>query len=266
MDSRGFLGLVDGGDGQHWSMKVTPELCAAGEFLFGGCGLAAAVAAMEDATGRTAIWATAQYLAYARPGELLDIDVTMAVTGHQMSQARAICRVGEREILTVNAALGHRPFPVSGQFEHMPAAPPPYECPPRPMRFEPAGTIAGRMEQRAVTFRSFDQLDGLANDGHTVMWMRLPDVIQGVDASALAVLGDFVPLGIGQALGIRGSGNSLDNTLRVVDLVPTDWVLLDIRIHGVARGFGHGTVNMFAEDGTLLAVASQSSIVRMWRS
>ena len=62
----------------------------------------------------------------------------------------------------------------------------------------------------------------------------------------------------------EGGGNSLDNTLRIVDLVPTDWVLMDIRIHAVERGFGHGLVHMFAEDGTLLATASQSCIVRYW--
>ena len=48
-------------------------------------------------------------------------------------------------------------------------------------------------------------------------------------------------------------------------LVPTDWVLLDIHAHAVERGFGHGLVHMFAEDGTLLATASQSCIVRYWR-
>jgi acyl-CoA thioesterase len=79
------------------------------------------------------------------------------------------------------------------------------------------------------------------------------------------VLGDFVPMGVGQALGVRGGGNSLDNTLRVVHLVPTEWVLLDIRVHAVERGFGHGLVHMFAQDGTLLATASQSCIVRFWK-
>jgi acyl-CoA thioesterase len=53
--------------------------------------------------------------------------------------------------------------------------------------------------------------------------------------------------------------------LRVMNLVPTTWVLLDIRVQGVARGFGHGLVHMFAEDGTLMATASQSCIVRMWK-
>ncbi len=47
--------------------------------------------------------------------------------------------------------------------------------------------------------------------------------------------------------------------------MPTDWVLLDIRVHAVERGFGHGLVHMFAEDGTLLATASQSCIVRYWQ-
>jgi acyl-CoA thioesterase len=109
-------------------------------------------------------------------------------------------------------------------------------------------------------------LDGSLSDGQTIMWARLPDVIEGVDAMALAIMGDFVPSGVGQALGVRGGGNSLDNTLRVMHLVPTDWVLLDIRVHGVQRGFGHGLTHMFAEDGTLLATASQSCIVRFRRS
>jgi acyl-CoA thioesterase len=90
-------------------------------------------------------------------------------------------------------------------------------------------------------------------------------VLEGVDVATLAVLGDFVPMGVGQSLGVRGGGNSLDNTLRVARLVPTEWVLLDIRLHAVERGFGHGLVHMFAEDGTLLATASQSCIVRFWK-
>ena len=46
----------------------------------------------------------------------------------------------------------------------------------------------------------------------------------------LAIIGDFVPFGISQALGVRAGGNSLDNTLRVARRVPTDWVLADIRV------------------------------------
>jgi acyl-CoA thioesterase len=79
------------------------------------------------------------------------------------------------------------------------------------------------------------------------------------------MFGDFVPLGVGQALGVLGGGNSLDNTLRIVQLVPTKWVLVDIMIHAVERGFGHGSLKMYAEDGSLLAVASQTCIARLWK-
>ena len=70
---------------------------------------------------------------------------------------------------------------------------------------------------------------------------------------------------IGQSLGIRGGGNSLDNTLRVVKVVPTEWVLVDVRAEAVTRGFGHGHLYLWSEDGTLMATASQSCIVRFWK-
>ncbi len=265
MDTRSFLGLRQSHNPFRWSMEVTSGLSTHGGFLFGGCGLGAAIAAMEGTSGRSTIWATAQYLSYAKPGEVLDVDVTLAVEGHQMTQARAVCHVGNREILTVNAALGHRPMDAVGQWERMPDVPGPEGCGRRRHRLPVDGTINERLEQRLVKGRDLDELEGEPGDGQTLMWARIPDVIEGVDAATLAVLGDFLPMGVGQALGRRGGGNSLDNTLRVVHLVPTEWVLLDIRVHAVERGFGHGLVHMFAEDGTLLATASQSCIVRFWK-
>jgi acyl-CoA thioesterase len=185
------------------------------------------------------------------------------VTGNAITQARVIARVGEREIITVNAALGDRDFEYSGQFETMPDVGSPDDYPDWKHRFLVKGSIHDFMDERVVKVRAEKDLDGSPGDGQTIMWARLPEVIEGVDATTLGVLGDFVPRGVGQALGIRGGGNSLDNTLRVMNLVPTTWVLLDIRVHGVARGFGHGLVNMFAEDGTLMATASQSCIARI---
>jgi acyl-CoA thioesterase len=266
MDTRGFLDLQPSHNPYRWHLPVAPGLCTGGHFLFGGSGLAAAISAMEGTAGRPCVWATAQYLSYAKPGEVLDIDVTVAVEGNQITQARAVGHVGNREILTVNAALGMRPMPEAGQWETMPVdLPPPEDCPPRVSRLPVDGTINERLDLRIVRARDHGQLDGSLGDGRTLMWARIPEVIEGVDAAALAVLGDYVPMGVGQALGKVGGGNSLDNTLRVVRLVPTAWVLLDIRVHGVDHGFGHGLVHLFAEDGTLLATASQSCIVRFWK-
>ena len=262
MDSRAFLDLQASHNPFRWSLPVTHSLCTFGGFLFGGCGLGAAISALEQTSGRECVWATSQYLSYAKPGEVMDIDVILAVEGHQITQARAVCHVGNREILTVNAALGEREIPNSGQWERMPDVPSPSECNPREHRLPPDGSINDRLEQRMAKGRSHSKLDGTYGDGQVVLWARVPDVIEGVDATSLAILGDFVPMGVGQAMGIYGGGNSLDNTLRVARLVPTEWVLLDIRVHAVSRGFGHGLVHMFAEDGTLMATASQSCIVR----
>ncbi|MGA0863019.1 MAG: acyl-CoA thioesterase [Ilumatobacteraceae bacterium] len=265
MDSRSFLGLQATHNPYRWHLPVDMRLCTGGHFLYGGAGLGAAISALEGTTGRSLIWSTAQYLSYARPGEVMDIDVIVPVTGNAITQARVVAHVGEREILVVNAALGDRDFPHTGQWETAPAAPPPEECGEYQHRFLRRGTIHDHLEERVVKVRPLDDLDGTHNDGHTIMWTRLPSVIDGVDAAALGVLGDFVPRGVGQAVGIRGGGNSLDNTLRVVNLVPTTWVLIDIKVHGLARGFGHGLVHMYAEDGTLMATASQSCIARIHR-
>jgi acyl-CoA thioesterase len=99
--------------------------------------------------------------------------------------------------------------------------------------------------------------------GRSALWARIPELLDP-SAAALAILGDYVPFGIGQALGAFAGGNSLDNTLRVIRIVPTEWVLLDIQVDGIANGFGHGTVRLYAQDGTLMATASQSTIVRYW--
>jgi acyl-CoA thioesterase len=267
MDARAFLGLQPSHNPYRWHLPVTHGISTGGGFLFGGCGLGAAISALEGTSGRSCVWATAQYLSYAKPGEVMDIDVTIAVGGHQITQARAVGHVGNREILTVNAALGHRPIAHEGQWGGAPdGIPRPEDCPPRTLfRHQPENSINTRLELRIAKGRSWEDLDGSHGDGQTLAWARLPDMLEEVDAPALAILGDYVPMGVGQALGVLGGGNSLDNTLRTGQLVPTEWVLLDIRVDAVRHGFGQGTVHMWAEDGTLLAVASQSCIVRFWK-
>jgi acyl-CoA thioesterase len=116
---------------------------------------------------------------------------------------------------------------------------------------------------RLAAGRDFHDFDGTQGTGRSALWARLPEVLE-MSAATLAVLGDYVPFGVGQALGQMAGGTSLDNTLRVARLVPTEWVLLDIQVHTVQQGFGHGLVHLWAEDGTLLAIASQSCIVKFW--
>jgi acyl-CoA thioesterase len=264
MDARQFLGLEPTHNPHRWVLPVVPGVSTGGNFLFGGCGLGAAIEAMELTTERPVIWATAQYLSYARPPEMMDIDVTIAVHGRHTTQARAVGRVVDREILTVNAALGERSLDQVGQWEQMPDVPPPGVSPPRGYRHHQEDSLMQRLDVRMALGRDFPELDGTPGTGRSALWARMPDVLD-MSAAALAILGDYVPWGIGQALGAMAGGNSLDNTLRVCRLVPTEWVLLDVQVHAVHNGFGHGLVHLWAEDGTLLATASQSCIVRFWR-
>ncbi|MCB1038930.1 MAG: thioesterase family protein [Acidimicrobiales bacterium] len=264
MDARQFLGLEPSHNPYRWHLQVTQGLSTGGGFLFGGCGLGAAIAALEGTTGRPLVWATAQYLSYAQPPSVVDIDVTVAVDGRQSSQARAVGHVADREIFTVNAALGSRPLDIDAAYVSPLDVPRPEDCDPRPLRIPGEESIMSRLELRLARARAWGDLVGNpAEGGRSALWARIPDLLEP-SAATLAILGDYVPFGIGQALGAFAGGNSLDNTLRIRRIVPTEWILLDIQVDGIANGFGHGTVHLYAEDGTLMASASQSTIVRFW--
>jgi acyl-CoA thioesterase II len=263
MDARHWLGLEPTHNPMRWVLPVTPGISAAGSFLFGGCALGAAIAAMEAVSDRPVVWATAQYLSYAQPPSVVDVDVTIAAHGRHITQARAVGHVADTEILTVNAALGERDLDADGVWVQPPEVAAPETCPRRPPRFPGNDSVMDRLDMRLADARTWDEIDGNPMPGgRSAMWARMPDLLEVSSGAALAILGDYVPFGIGQALGRVGGGNSLDNTLRVYRLVPTEWVLIDIRIHAVAHGFGHGVVHLWAEDRSLLATASQSTIIR----
>ncbi|THD63307.1 acyl-CoA thioesterase domain-containing protein [Phenylobacterium sp.] len=250
----------------RWFMPLTPDVCVGRPdemFMFGGVGLASAIGAMERTTGRPLIWATAQYLSYAKPPSVVDLDVWVPAAGKYNSQARVIGHVGDKEIFTVNAALGARPSELSRQWLTMPKVPRPEDCEPGEHWRAAHYGLHSRMEVRvAKGHYGFDRQGAAEEDGRLLLWVR-PRERFAIDSSMLAIIADHVPSGIGNALGQNAGGNSLDNTLRIRRIVPTEWVLCDLRILGVHGGFGHGAMYLFAQDGELLATASQSLIVRV---
>ena len=239
-------------------------LCSGFGALFGGVALGSAIEVLERVTGRPLVWATAQYLEFAQPPSVVALDANEVVRGHSVSQARVLGRVDGSEIFTVLAALGRRESPWSGEWAIRPDVPPPGDSRPRPLPPHQVGTIGERLEMRLANATPMEELDGTPGDGRSALWVRLPAELEAT-AAALAILGDYVPFGIGQALGRPTRSNSIDNTLRMVTVHPTEWVLADIRVQAVNAGFGHGVVHLWAEDGTLLATASQSTITREWQ-
>ena len=263
MDARTFLGMEPIGDNLHWRLRVEPHLTTPGNFLFGGCALGGALVALEAASGRPTVWATGQYLSYAPTHSVVDWEVTLAVVGGRVTQGRAVGSVGTREILTVNAALGDEQRALNGVWVTPPVVPPPEEC---PNRFLPAifrNTIMDKVDVRLAKGLGFDEMNGVPGDPDSALWARVPGHLTP-SAATLAIFGDYVSGGASQPLGRRSMGRSLDNTLRVVQLKPTEWVLCDIRVHAVINGYAQGVAFLWTQDGELLATASKSFVLRLW--
>jgi acyl-CoA thioesterase len=263
MDIKDFFAIEEVGDDHHWRMDVRPGLCTPGDFLFGGCGLGAGLVALEHASRRPTIWATAQYLAFAPTNSVVEVEVILAVEGHHVTQGRAIASVDGREILTVNAALGSPHGELDGVWAQPPDVPPPLECPPRVLPKLFRNSILDSVEVRVAKGRRLADFDGSPGDPDTALWARVPGHLDP-SAGTLAIFGDYVAGSAGQPLGRHIMGRSLDNTLRVVKLAPTEWVLCDIHMHALVGGMGQGMAFLWSEDGTLLATASQSQTVKLW--
>ncbi len=226
--------------------------------LFGGVGIGAAVALVEEQLERPAVWASAQFISNAFPPEVLELTVELPAVGRNFSQARVTGRVGEREVLTVSIAVGSKAFPHERSWRKMPSVPGPASCDLLPPLRADGGGLHTRIEQRLVTHAGGATA---SPQGETSVWMRLPDGLGG-SSVGLAIIGDFLPLGFRNALGGELFGTSLDNSLRFLRRADGDWVLAHIAIDEVTAGVGHGTVQLWTEDGQLLAIASQTCTMR----
>jgi acyl-CoA thioesterase II len=245
-----------------WSFEVTERLVTPGNFLFGGCGLASALVALEEASERPTIWATAQYLSYAPLGATVTVTTDLAVVGGHVTQARATTYADGREILTVNGALGTGELTSDTPWVTMPEVKPPEDCPERVTHNRFSRSIFNHLETRVAIGRTFDELESPGSPV-TALWSRIPGHLN-VSAATLAIFGDFVAGELSQALGYYTMGRSLDNTIRIVTLEATDWVLTETHMHALSGGFAQGTAYMWSQSGTLLATASQSIAARRW--
>lgn len=263
----GFFTLVPGDGPRRWRLAIDPWLTVGPpetSFMFGGVGLGATVEAAERTTGRAVVWASAQYLAYAPRGTEVEFHVVPMVEGHYTSQAQVMAEGRDGQVLRAGLSLGARPDAPRVQFVKPARVPRPEDCPRMPLRWGYApDDMYSRLDVRIA--KGWDA--AVEEAGQLVFWIRPAGAAAdaAIDRPMLAIMADFVPASIGNALsdGTADFGaNSLDNGIRFLQIVPTGWVQCEIRVHGAADGFGHGEMLLFAEDGTLMATASQSVILR----
>lgn len=255
------------GDGSTtYRMPASTRLCTPFGFLYGGSGIAASAEASERATGRPLQWITTQFLGSPKPGDVIDLHVNVAVTGRASSQTQVSGTVDGALMFTSLCAHNVRPAGDEMAFSPMPDVPPPLECPDfaEPFHVDPPDSFFSTLERRiaAGTIRFDTPLaDGEVQPGLIAMWCRLADSDIG-SAATQAYVADLGPLAVCARLGRPLGGTSLDNTLRIVDPTPTEWVLLELDADGLHRSVGHSTVKIWSQDGRLLGLAQQSAILR----
>ena len=260
LDAR-LIGLEPQGEGGDYRFVLTPHLCRPDGALFGGAALAATCAAMELATGRPSLWATVQFVASASVGEELDCRVERLAAGKYIDQARLTASSRGRLVFTaIGSTATRRDDGVSGSALRMPAVAPPDES-------APFGGRRSWSENGEVGHHRVSEVREAVGEvgegggdraGRLLMWARLTGE-SATTAAKLGFLADMVPVAVCRGAGVSGAGTSLDNSLRVGQLVDTEWVLTELEGHTAAGGYGHGLVHLWSPDGVLMATGSQTA-------
>lgn len=220
------------------------------QFLMGGVGVAAAIEALEVSCQKPLLWITTHFISGAGFGDELDISIKKYVEGRSVTQAQANLRLGDRLVHRSSAALGGKPHHASARFVKMPDTKAPHDCALK----EPDGFYSDTNLQSQFEKRLAYNDDAT---GREICWFRATQE-QTVTAGLVAIVADFL---LGATAMTRG-GTSLDNTLRVVEIKQTEWFLLDTQIAFYENAITHGRSHIFAEDGTLMATASQTALIR----
>ncbi|MEM8923759.1 MAG: thioesterase family protein [Actinomycetota bacterium] len=259
-----FLGLEAAEGRRRWRLPVQAGVCGKRSMLYGACALAAAIEVAEAAAGRPLVWASCHFGRPAPLGTTVDLHVELTAVGRAVSHGRVVGRLGDDEVFATGLALGARTFEVQRQWSPCPVVPSPETVPPFVDRAS-AGMFRGRIEERWLPVRPAQDADGseaTVAAGRVMGWLRLPDGVPA-RASALAALGDVVAVAAGLALGREVAAPSLDNSLRIVRPMETEWILADVHLHAVDQGFVHGTVHLWSAEGRLLAIAAQTGAIRL---
>lgn len=232
-------------------------------FLHGGVLFAAAVEALERVTRSPAIQVAIQFLSTGRPGERIALQTEIVAAGKSIQQATLVATAGERIVAIVQGSFGRRArgieygvrMPDVASWEH---------SEPR----DSTRLLSSRIEQLyelRLAAGELPQSSAWRGKGGvtTAIWMQSRGG-EPVGRQLQAVICDFAPIALHGALGRLASGNSIDNSIRyVADQAPTR-VLCMIKIAGVADGLAHANIQLFSPEGALLAIGSQSLILRLW--
>lgn len=266
-----FLGVSPHGERGCSRFSVLNHLGRLDRQLYGGTAIAVSIAVSELLTERSALWMTTQFVSTAPPDAVIDVCTEVLAPGRRTNQVRvtAVDESGAIMFASLGATGHHRTDGLYGAFEHPPIVSPPEQSESRGGPFatmlrnagvtEPPQLPEGIGFASVVEFREPEVREHPdPGPGRICMWVRRRDRVTLTPAT-VAYIADMVPLSVAHGAGLVAGGISLDNTIRIGAFEPTEWVLVDLRAHFAAGGYGHGAAQLWSESGQLLATASQTA-------
>ncbi|MCB1003212.1 MAG: thioesterase family protein [Acidimicrobiales bacterium] len=250
-------------------------------YAFGGVSMAVAVRAIAAAVDRHDLTLRSAHAVFCAPVPCtgVEIDTEVLRDGRTAAQGRSVLRVAgvEGTAIAATATFGtaeETPLayqdvaiaPEAGRpDDHEPPPPRPEDAP------FPATPFHEQTEWRPVIgTRWWDGPEAWSpGPAHTAEWTRLrvpacrPDGTY--DPIALCVPGDALGSAIGEFLGPRDDHFftvTLELGIDVFAPQRTPWLFRHVRAPIAGDGYGWGTVELFGEDGTLLAVTHQLARLR----
>jgi acyl-CoA thioesterase len=222
---------------------------AAGRFApLGGVTAGAAIDAMEQATGKSVIWATCQFANPAPTETDFDIDVDIVGGGKRTPQARATLRSGNLPCVIAMGALGEVATQEGQSFDMMPAVSPPLDT--AIFEDQPGSASGGLLNQFERRLAHRDE-----TTGRQAMWFRSVNP-HPVRSGLLAIIADF----LAGAYSQTRTGISLELTLQMVARPQTNWILAVSAIAHIGEKTFHGATKLFAESGQLMATSSVTGL------
>jgi acyl-CoA thioesterase len=242
------------------TLNAIEDNCTVLGFLYGGAALAAAIETLESVTARPLILATCQFNNFVKAGACLELNAEETVRGRNVCHTNLEASINKEPAFKVLASFGERIIDTQTQWIAMPNLDKPENCP----TFGSGKVKEGKpCIDRRIDFRVArgSLRKDKKVDGQMALWARVPE-LDKTSASSIALMADYLPVSAGSMLARPAGGNSLDNSLRILQIEQSEWLLCDCEVRGIQNGFGHATMNIWSEKGILLAVASQSFIFR----
>jgi acyl-CoA thioesterase len=232
--------------------------------LFGGASLAAAIETAEKATSMRCRWITVQHIAPATLGATLRLAPRIVARGRTTSQVMIEGFDADRLVFTACAATAaDRDHATDHEFIPIPDVPGPESCPPT---VRAASDDASPPSMREVFESRLVEADARGEHLPIRIWLRARG--HRATPAVIGFLSDLIPFGVWRGLRRTGTGTSLDTTVRfgAANADSSGWVLAQIEPQMSSGGYATGQVLFWSPSGALVAVASQTAILRPLRS